>query len=166
MEAQPTPPELPTPDHGDTKPTENQTHQVDPERFKMGTWSHQFNRQVGQGDIRKSYSADRIGMEGRVRKPFKFKDQLWVNTGRGGGAGTVDNQTITAYRLIPIDDFDGDPTTYHQKTRNSDIARSDPNGFYHGMTVKYKNKDHILIGPSVTFTPGKVQQLALFEMGP
>ena len=105
-------------------------------------------------------------MESRVRKPFKFKNQLWVHTGGGGRLDTPEDYKITAYRLIPIDDFDGDPTTYHEKTADSHKARSDPSGFYHGITVKYKNKDHILLGPSVTFTPGKVRQLDLFGNEP
>lgn len=58
------------------------TYTVDPDRLERGAWSHQQNRQVGEGDIAASYSADTIGLENRTRRPFTFRGGLWVCVGR------------------------------------------------------------------------------------
>ena len=64
---------------------------------------------VGQTDRRRrhqrrlhylnaSYSADTIGLEGRVRKPFRWMNALWIWTGIHSKAGT---RGAEAYRLVP-----------------------------------------------------------------
>ena len=52
--------------------------------------------------------------------------------------------------------------SYGEKTADADAARADPNGFYHGMSVKHAGQILVLCGPPVTFVPGETEQLALF----
>lgn len=52
--------------------------------------------------------------------------------------------------------------TYAQKTADGDEARADPNGFYHGMSVKHAGTVFVLCGPPVTFVAGETAQLTLF----
>jgi len=49
---------------------------IDPARLASGQWCHRANKTIGQGDISKSYSADRIGMGQPVRKPFEWQGGL------------------------------------------------------------------------------------------
>jgi len=133
-------------------------HTVDPSRLEHGTWSYKKNRQVGEGDIAASYSADFIALHNRIRKPFTFQNGLWVCVGTSHFGG----RTSRAYRLTEITHFDGEPTTYAEKTRDSESARNDPNGFYHGMTVNRGGRTYILTGPPAEFTAGNEQQLDLF----
>jgi len=60
-----------------------------------------------------------------------------------------------AYRLIHPQTFTGVPTTYCQKTVTGDAALTDPNGFYHSMTVTHGGKTFILCGPPAAFVPGE-----------
>ena len=133
-------------------PNTPQEYRVDPARFEFGTWCHDRDRQIGEGDISASYSADTIGLEGRVRKPFVWQNALWVNT------GTISNgphRSVSAYSLIPVRFFEGEPQTYNQIVQDNVSARKRPEGFYHGMSVKHGKQDMVLIGPSVTFVPSE-----------
>lgn len=114
---------------------------------------------IGEGDISASYSADRIGMGKPVRKPFSWSGGLWVCVGTSGRAGEV---SAEAYRLVHPQVFEDRPATYAERTRNGDVARTDPDGFYHGMSVKHAGADMVLYGPPVRFVQGKQQQLDLF----
>jgi len=127
---------------------------VCPERLAYGTWCHARNRQVGQGDIRASYSADLIGLEGRIRKPFRLQGRLCVMT---GSSGTRDACAFTAYRLVLPREFDGTVTTYRDKLLigGGDYARADPQGFYHGMRVTRGRETFVLCGPPVTILAGE-----------
>ena len=51
---------------------------VEPSRLASGAWCHTKERQIGEGDIHASYSADKIGLEGKVRRPFNWQNGLWV----------------------------------------------------------------------------------------
>ena len=133
---------------------------IDPARLASGEWCHRAEKQIGQGDINASYSADRIGMGQPVRKPFSWQGGLWVCVGnhyRG-----KDTLSAEAYRLAHPATFDGKPLTYAEKTRDGDAARADANGFYHGMTVKHAGATFVLCGPPVTFVAGQTEQLSLF----
>jgi hypothetical protein len=81
-----------------------------------------------------------------VRKPFSWRGTLWVCVGKSH----LNGGTATAYRLIHPQLFDGD------------AARADPNGFYHGMSVKHAGRTMALCGPPVTFMPGQTEQPDLF----
>ena len=70
--------------------------------------------------------------------------------------------TAEAYRLKHPVTFDGVPQTYAQKTADSDAARADPLGLYHGMSVRHDGGLFALCGPPVNFVPGQSEQLALF----
>ena len=90
-------------------------HRVDAARLAFGRWDTEQNVQAGEGDIVGSYSADRIGMGQPLRRPFKFRNGLWVCTGITGRSG----QTIAeAYRLTDPTVFEGRPTNYPEKTRD------------------------------------------------
>lgn len=143
---------------------------VDPARLQSGTWSQAFNKTVGEGDIAASYSADRIGMGKPVRKPFVHRGEAWVCVSRRGRGPSAE-----AYKLVPIDwysdrladafvgQFFG---SYAEKTADADWARSDPNGFYHGMIVEHGGGHFVMVGPPMRFTPQtQTQQPGLFDPG-
>jgi len=133
---------------------------IDPARLATGRWCHRAQKTLGEGDISKSYSADRIGMGQPVRKPFEWQGSLWVCVGigyhRGGGT------SAEAYRLVHPQMFDGAPLSYAARAKDGDNARADVSGFYHGMRVKHAGADFVLCGPPVTFAPGQSEQLSLF----
>ena len=136
----------------------SRVHLAVPERLASGNWCHRAQKTLGQGDISASYSADRIGMGQPVRKAFQWKGALWVCTGvcyRG------DEITAEAYRLTHPQIYDGNSVTYAEKTSDSDAARADPSGFYHGMSVKHAGAFFVLSGPPVSFAQGETEQLAL-----
>ena len=132
--------------------------EVDPSRFSTGSWSHEHNRQVGEGDIHASYSADRIGMGQPVRAPFIYGGCRWVCVSVRLGP------VAEAYRLVHPSGFEGTPTTYGQKSHlnGGENVRADPMGFYHGMTVRSAGQDLVLCGPPANFVAGQETQLALF----
>lgn len=125
---------------------------VDPARLESGHWCHTQDKQLGQGDISASYSADKIALEGRVRSPFKWHNALWISV---GSAWPYDKQGIQAYRLLPKRFFDGTPITYQENTMLGDEARTRPEGFYHGMSVHHGKQPHVLVGPKAIFLPSK-----------
>ena len=131
------------------------TYQVDPGRLASGRWSQEFNATVGEGDISASYSGDTIGLQGKTRKPFVFKGDLWISVGQCGGVAK-------AYRLVPIEIFTEDTADYASKTSDCKAARADPNGFYHGVAVTHRKDWFVLCGPPAFFVPGQVRQLGLF----
>lgn len=107
-----------------TKPTETGVVVVDAARL------------AEDGDIGRSYSADKIPEKGNaVRKPFKHEDSLYVNVG-----GT--SKRIKAYRIVPESEFEGTAVNVDQSQGTS----------YHGIRVFYLKKAHVLVGPPVTFT--------------
>ena len=132
---------------------------VDPARLASGEWSRRLNKTVGEGDINASYSGDRIGMGEHIRKPFDWRSGLWVCVGNRYLRGMVESE---AYRLLHPSAFDGEPTTYAEKSLCGDEARSDPRGFYHGMTVRHGGQTFVLCGPPLTFIPGEPEQPCLF----
>ena len=136
-----------------------QSFEVDATRLASGTWCHTTDKLVGEGDISASYSADKIGMEGRVRRPFKWMNALWVCTSMTSHG---DTQSAEAYRLVHLKHFAGEIKSYNQAVAVSTTARDRPEGFYHGMTVSHGGSDWVLCGPHAVFTPSKVEQLALF----
>ena len=136
------------------------TYAVDPARLAHGAWCHTRDKTIGEGDIAASYSADRIGMDQPIRKPFEWQGSIWVCVGSGPYNGVP---SFKAYRLVHPGLFAGTPTTYREKTRDCDAARADPNGFYHGMTVRHTGEAMVLCGPPALFIAGEKQQLSLFE---
>lgn len=103
-------------------------YRADPSRLASGTLCHTRDRQIGEGDISASYSADKIGMEGKVRKPFAWQNVLWVCTGMHSHG---DIRAAEGYRLVPERFFSGEPLevvwyarTFHSHSR-ANIARLD-----------------------------------------
>lgn len=136
-----------------------ETSAVDPARLASGQWCHRAEKMIGVGDIYGSYSGDRIGMGQPVRKPFTWRGSLHVCVGMRHRGDTT---SAEAYRLVHPQMFSGEPTTYAEKLTDGDAARADPNGFYHGMTVRHAGAAFVLCGPPLTFVPGQSEQLALF----
>ena len=127
------------------------TVSVNPARLAWGKYDHGRNRKVGEGDIHASYSADVIATNGTIRKAFRWQANLMVTVGMAGRGGVEEAE---AYRLVPLKAFAGAPQTYHEKTgtaEDAEAARNDPNGFYHGMTVKQGRELFVLAGPPVVF---------------
>lgn len=139
-------------------PVNRQTFEVDATRLASGTWCHTGEKQIGEGDISASYSADTIGLESRVRKPFRWMNALWVCTGMSSKDG---RPVAQAYMLVLKNHFTGAPATYQQTVTTNTIARKRPEGFYHGMLVTHGNKQYVLCGPCADFTPSKTKQLSL-----
>ena len=139
--------------------TQPLTYSVDPARLNPGTWCHTANKTLKEGDIAASYSADRIGNGQPIRTPFPWAGARWVCVSLQGMRGAT---SAEAYRLVDIRAFAGEPMTYTQKVADGDAARSDPNGFYHGMTVTHAGTKNVLFGPPARFEPGEVEQLDLF----
>ncbi len=117
-------------------------------------WKEQWNgakHECCEGDIHASYSADLIGMDKPVRKPFKWKAELWLTVSMSGHGGV---EHAEAYRMVPAKFFAAIPTTYRAKTSGADDAenaRNDPKGFYDGMAVKHGGDTFVLSGPPVRF---------------
>lgn len=116
--------------------------------------------QYDGGDINQSYSADRIASGQPIRKPFQHDGALWVCTSITGSGLTVSGSSEhEAYRLVPGRVFAGTPTTYGARTGDlaaAESARNDPNGFYHGVAVKYGRDAFVLCGPPLRFVPEEV----------
>ncbi len=131
------------------------SHTVEPSRLAFGVWCHDTDKHLGEGDIRASYSADRIGMGQPIRKPFRYSDELWVCVGTGlAGA--------EAYRLVHPSLYSGTPHSYHDRCRDGDRARGDRAGFYDGIVVRHSGRELVMAGPPVTFVAGEESQLSLF----
>ncbi|MEL6959202.1 MAG: hypothetical protein AAGL89_09665 [Pseudomonadota bacterium] len=131
-------------------PVTPKEYRVDPARLASGTWCHTRDRQIGEGDISASYSCDKIGLEGKVRKPFAWQNALWVCT----GMRSMDSSRYAeAYRLVPERFFNGEPTTYQEVAWLPTAERFKPEGFYHGMRVRHGKQHFILVGPSASFVP-------------
>ena len=130
------------------------SHTVEPSRLAYGAWCHASEKHIGEGDIRASYSADRIGMGQPIRKPFPYGGELWVciGTSRSGAE---------AYRLVHALLYGGTARTYHDRCRDGDRARSDPAGFYDGIIVRHAGRELVMSGPPVTFVAGEEAQLSL-----
>lgn len=131
------------------------TYAIDPDRLAGGSYCHQANRYIGEGDISASYSADRIGRSQLVRKPFSFHGQLWVCVGKCG-------DVAEAYRLVHPSCFSDKTFHYNDRNRGGINAESDANGFYHGMIVKHRGQDFVLSGPKTKFIKGEKAQMSLF----
>jgi hypothetical protein len=131
--------------------TKRITIPVNPGRLAWGKYDHGRNRDVGEGDIHASYSADTIASAGKIRKAFRWQAQLMVTVSLSRLGGM---EQAEAYSLIPLKVFTGTPTSYSEKigtAENAEAARNDPNGFYHGMTVKQGGELFVLSGPPVIF---------------
>jgi hypothetical protein len=124
---------------------------VNPARLAWGRYDHGHSRDVGEGDIHASYSADTIASAGKIRKAFRWQAQLMVTVSLSRQCGIEQAQ---AYQLIPLKAFSGTPMGYAEKigtAESAEAARNDPNGFYHGMTVKHGSEAFVLAGPPVVF---------------
>jgi hypothetical protein len=130
-------------------------HTVEPSRLAFGAWCHASDKHIGEGDIRASYSADRIGMGQPVRKPFSYAGGLWVCVGSSPSGAE-------AYRLVHPSLYGGTACSYHDRCRDGDRARGDPAGFYDGIIVRHAGRELVMAGPPATFVAGKEAQLSLF----
>jgi hypothetical protein len=131
------------------------SHMVEPSRLAFGVWCHASEKQIGEGDIRASYSADRIGMGQPIRKPFRYVGELWVCVGTCPSGAE-------AYWLVHPSHYGGAVRTYHDRCRDGDRARGDQAGFYDGIVVRHAGRKLVMVGPPVTFVAGEEAQLSLF----
>lgn len=161
-------------DQANPPPTKPEIVTVHPTRL---AWQG-AGRETCEGDIHASYSVDVIAMNGRVRKPFKWKGDLYACTSiSGSGVTESGTQEHEAYRIVPVQMFTGKTKTYSDKTdraEDAEAARNDPTGFYHGITIKHGGESFVFCGPPVRFTAeasperpggiasGEPRQLTLF----
>lgn len=130
--------------------------EVNPARLACGTYDHEKNDYVNEGDIPASYSGDRIALGQPVRKPFRLGRELWLTI-------ALSNHGASAYRLCPMRVFNGTPTTYRDKSGTAECveaARNDPDGFYHRMTVKHGGEEFVLCGPEVQFVASQQEEIS------
>jgi len=132
---------------------------VEPDRLALGRWDRHRQQELGEGDIAASYSADRIGLGQPIRRPFRWRNELWVCTGLRGPANGL---AAEAYRLVPPLDGGTAMVSYHDKAGDAAAARADPLGFYHGITVWRGGEPYVLTGPPRTFVAGEPPQPELF----
>ncbi len=127
---------------------------VSASRLAWGEWHG--GKETGEGDITAAYSADVISEGKPIHKPFAYRGAQWVTT-------SMCNKSHTAYRVVPLGAFAGPPTTYAGKVHadHGEQARSDPEGFYHGMKVKYSGSWLVIVGPATEFVAGEEEQPAL-----
>ena len=139
-------------DRANPPPLERKIVAVHPARL---AWKP-AGREICEGDIHASYSADLIAERGRIRKPFKWQGGLCVCTGiSGAGLTESGRQEHEAYRIVPARMFTGTMKSYREKTAraaDAEAARNDPNGFYHGMTITHGGEMVVLCGPPMRFT--------------
>lgn len=111
-------------------------------------------RLADRGDISNSYSADLIN-NGKIRKPFPYNGQLYTTTSTNSGIYPDSIRQAQAYRLVLATLFEGEITGFRRKIDrdNGRSARSDPNGFYHGIPITYQTRQYVLAGPPLTFLP-------------
>jgi hypothetical protein len=124
---------------------------INPARLAWGRYDHGRNRDAGAGDIHASYSADTIATAGKIRRAFRWQVQLMVTVSL---SRRDEIEQAEAYQLIPLKVFSGTPMSYSEKigtAESAEAARNDPNGFYHGMTVKQGQETFVLSGPPVMF---------------
>jgi hypothetical protein len=133
---------------------------TDPKRLAWGQWCYRRNKDIGEGDIAASYSADRIASAQPLRRSFSWQGSEWVCVSMQQKDG---KPAASAYRLVDPSQFNGTAVSYSQKTRDGDGARSDPNGFYHGMHVKHAGRAFVLCGPCISFDSGESAQRSLFD---
>lgn len=154
----------PTANHGHDPAPKAQPIQYLVETSRLEHGDSTDGQQTREGDIAASYSADRIANGASIRQPFDWQGAQWICTGSHRDAAE-------AVRIVPSHAFTGHPTTYAEKTRyyqddtgrETMPAREDPNGFYHGMTVKHAGKAFVLCGPKAVFVPGgQADQMSLF----
>jgi hypothetical protein len=131
------------------------SHTVEPSRLAYGAWCHASAKQIGEGDIRTSYSADRIGMGQPIRKPFRYAGELWICVG-------TCPEGAEAYRLVHPSLYGGIARSYHDRCRDGDRARCDEAGFYDRIIVRHAGRELGMAGPPVLFVAGEEAQLSLF----
>lgn len=131
------------------------SHTVEPSHLAYGAWCYASEKHLGEGDIRASYSADRIGMGQPIRKPFRYAGELWVCVGTGPAG-------VEAYRLVHPSLYGGTACSYHDRCCDGDRARGDPAGFYDGITLRHAGQELVMAGPPVMFVAGEEAQLSLF----
>lgn len=87
--------------------------------------------------------------------PFSYNGKLYVTTSSAHGPSLCEAE---AYQLLPESLFNSEPTTYANKIHydGGETARHDPNGFYHGISVKHQGKTAVLTGPPLTFVPPQI----------
>jgi hypothetical protein len=129
-------------------------HTVEPSRLAFGAWCHASEKHLGEGDIRASYSADRIGMGQPIRKPFRYAGALWVCVGTGPAG-------VEAYRLVHPSLYGCAARSYHDRCHDGARARGDPAGFYDGIIVRHAGRELVMAGPPFTFVAGEEAQLSL-----
>ncbi|MEM9021653.1 MAG: hypothetical protein AAGC44_13910 [Planctomycetota bacterium] len=104
-------------------------------------------------------TAEGIGMGEKISNPFIHQGEALVCVGHGSRNTKLPG--AEAYRLVPIDWY-SERLTDHFFGSYAEWARQDPNGFYHGMIVRYGGGHFVMHGPPVTFVPGQVAQPGLF----
>lgn len=60
------------------------------------------------------------------------------------------NREVKAYQLLEVSQFNEPTITYDERVRTN-ISRSHPYGFYHGMIVSHGKSEYVLSGSPLIF---------------
>ncbi len=99
--------------------TKGITIPVNAARLGWGRYDHGRNRDVGEGDIHASYSADTIASAGKIRRSFRWQARLMVTVSLSGRGGI---EQAEAYQLIPLEAFSGTAMSYAEKIGTAENA--------------------------------------------
>ncbi|OGM08868.1 hypothetical protein A2Z67_02565 [Candidatus Woesebacteria bacterium RBG_13_36_22] len=138
------------------------TDTVDPARLSTGHWDHNTNKQIDEGDIGRSYSADVIASDSAFRKPFKWKDGWRISVGSVSIGLKI--ESVKTYRLVPFNTYEGEKFTYEESHNLDDnhVSRFS----YEGMIVKKGKEQYILTELLILISDEKkietTKQLTLF----
>ena len=121
-------------------PEDTKTDTVDPARLSMGHWDLVANKQIDEGDISQSYSADVIAEHNTFRRPFRWKDGFRISVG-GSFTGTKVH-CVRTYRIIPVELYDDETHTYTESCTYDENHKS--KFTYEGMRVKKGDKEYVL----------------------
>jgi hypothetical protein len=138
------------------------TDTADPARLNSGHWDHITNKQIDEGDISKSYSADVIAENSTFRKPFKWKDGWRISI--SSASMGFRTESVETYRLVPFNTYEGEKFTYKESHNLNENHKS--RFTYEGMIVK-KGKEQYILTELLVLVPDEkktetTKQLTLF----
>src|SRR3546814_14912108 len=105
------------------------SHKVEQSRRAYGVWCQASKNQIGEGDIRASYSADRIGIGQPIRNPLRYAGELWVCVGTSPSGAE-------AYRLVHPSLYGRAAGPYHDRSFDGDLRDGGQAGFFEGIIVR------------------------------
>ena len=116
-------------------------------RLASGTYDHALQKEVGEGDIAKSYSGDTI-CAGKIRGVITLEGKPYVTTGMAGrGLTATGTEQASLWPLLTLAEWGNRPTTtYSEMTARANHGPDFPPFTYEGIKVK-RGKLEFVMGP-------------------